>query len=46
MPRNIEIKAKVSSLDEVKAKAAQLSKDTEGVLIKQNDTFFKVGEGR
>ena len=48
MPRNVEIKASVDCLAEVKEKAAKLSPEypPEGVLIEQNDTFFKVNDGR
>ncbi|XP_014209623.1 uncharacterized protein LOC106640189 [Copidosoma floridanum] len=39
--KNIEIKAKVSNIDAVEAKAAELS-DTAMVVIKQHDTFYHV----
>ena len=45
MPRNIEIKASVDDLNDVKAKAEDLS-GKPGVEINQRDTFFKVGSGR
>lgn len=43
MPRNVEIKASVDNLEAVKAKAAELSQ-SQGEVIKQNDTFFKVSQ--
>jgi len=45
MPRNVEIKAKVSNLDAFRKAALALS-DTPGSLIIQKDTFFAVAQGR
>ena len=44
MPRNVEIKAKVKNLEEVKSAAASLS-NTDGQVILQRDVFFKVDAG-
>jgi adenylate cyclase class IV len=46
MPRNVEIKARVSDLSAVIKKAAELSGDKDGAVIKQRDTFFNVPNGR
>merc|ERR550539_635452 len=45
MPRNVEIKARVSSLEQVKEIASQLSTTVVEVL-KQKDTFFNADNGR
>ncbi len=45
MPRNIELKARVRDLESVRSKAVALS-SSEGVLIRQTDTFFVVPTGR
>ncbi|CAL1546082.1 unnamed protein product [Lymnaea stagnalis] len=45
MPRNVEIKARVSDLDSLK-KRAQILSDKVGTLIEQEDTFFHVEHGR
>ncbi|MED6282175.1 hypothetical protein CHARACLAT_029284 [Characodon lateralis] len=45
MPSNVEIKAKVSNLEEFARKAAQLSQ-SEGTIIRQHDTFFNCSQGR
>ncbi|KAK5609341.1 hypothetical protein CRENBAI_011320 [Crenichthys baileyi] len=45
MPSNVEIKAKVSDLEEFARKAAQLSQ-SEGTIIRQHDTFFNCHQGR
>lgn len=45
MPSNVEIKARVSDIEALKAKALQIS-DGDAVVIRQEDTFFKVPEGR
>ncbi|KAI4462509.1 hypothetical protein MML48_4g00002579 [Holotrichia oblita] len=43
--RNIEIKAKVSDIEELRSKVKILSK-SEGTIIKQNDTFYVSSKGR
>lgn len=43
--RNVEIKAKVRCVIELIEKAAKLS-GSDGQIIKQEDTFFKVPQGR
>lgn len=43
--RNVEIKAKVSDIEELRCKAKILSK-SEGTIIKQNDTFYVSSKGR
>ncbi|XP_020909855.1 uncharacterized protein LOC110247732 [Exaiptasia diaphana] len=45
MPSNVEIKARVHDLLELKARAKTLSGDT-GTIIEQEDTFFDVPNGR
>ena len=45
MPRNVEIKAYVSCMASLRQRASELSK-SDGVEIKQSDTFFKTNEGR
>ena len=45
MPRNVEIKAYVSCMASLRAKASELSK-SEGTEILQSDTFFNVNQGR
>ncbi len=45
MPRNIEIKARVKDLDEVKRIASGLS-GTDGEIIKQRDVFFQLDSGK
>jgi adenylate cyclase class IV len=44
MPRNVEIKARVENLDEVKQLAKKLSGE-DGTLIEQEDTFFNSPQG-
>jgi predicted adenylyl cyclase CyaB len=45
MPRNIEIKARIESIDALELKAAALA--TEGpIQIAQDDTFFRCASGR
>src|SRR5512137_1239926 len=45
MPRNVEIKARVRDADAVRARAEALS-DRPAVVLDQEDTFFRVPEGR
>ncbi|RXG61624.1 hypothetical protein Avbf_01500 [Armadillidium vulgare] len=45
MPRNIEIKAHVSVIEDVHSLAQELS-GSEGTIIEQTDTFFQVLKGR
>jgi predicted adenylyl cyclase CyaB len=45
MARNVEIKARIHDVDEVRARAAALS-DAPSVMLEQEDTFFRVPEGR
>ena len=45
MARNIEIKARVESLEPVRAKALSLTTGP-GEILRQTDTFFMVPEGR
>ncbi|KAK0047551.1 CYTH domain protein [Biomphalaria pfeifferi] len=45
MPRNVEIKARVSNLKEMTDKAQVLANDV-GTFLQQEDTFFKVPNGR
>ncbi|CAN9508389.1 unnamed protein product [Ophioblennius macclurei] len=45
MPSNVEIKAKVSDVEQFAQKAAQLSQ-SDGTIIRQHDTFFKCNNGR
>ena len=45
MPRNVEIKAFVTCMSSLRSKAAELSK-SDGVEIKQSDTFFTTNQGR
>ncbi len=45
MPRNIEIKAKISSVEALLPRAQQLA-DGPAVAISQDDTFFAVPQGR
>ncbi|CAG5133256.1 unnamed protein product [Candidula unifasciata] len=45
MPRNVEIKAKVADLEDLKARARILAGDN-GTLLEQEDTFFNVPSGR
>ena len=45
MPRNVEIKAKVSDLISLTTKAKVLSGD-DGIYMKQEDTFFNAAHGR
>jgi len=45
MPRNVEIKARISSVEELLPKAARLA-DTGPVEIPQDDTFFHCESGR
>lgn len=43
--RNVEIKAKVHSVSDFLERAAKLS-GSEGQIIEQEDTFYKVPQGR
>lgn len=43
--RNIEIKAKIKSLENLIVKAKELSQSA-GVVLNQEDTFFSVPHGR
>lgn len=43
--RNIEIKAKVHNVEEICKKAAELSGGS-CIIIKQDDVFYKVNDGR
>ncbi|KAK6192597.1 hypothetical protein SNE40_004041 [Patella caerulea] len=45
MPSNVEIKAKVDDLENMKLKAKEVS-GSDGVLIVQEDTFFNATTGR
>ena len=45
MPRNIEIKARISDISELHQLAKELS-GSEGVKLYQNDTFFNSVHGR
>jgi len=45
MPRNIEIKARIDTVEALLARARALA-DTEAELIEQDDTFFHVAHGR
>jgi len=45
MPRNIEIKARIASVEAVLARAASIA-DGAPVVIDQDDTFFAVAHGR
>ncbi|MFY9512423.1 MAG: class IV adenylate cyclase [Rubrivivax sp.] len=45
MPRNIEIKARITSVDALLPRARELA-DTQPVLIEQDDSFFAVPQGR
>ena len=45
MPRNVEIKARVSDPEKLKNLATTLS-DSEGTIIIQSDTFFNSPNGR
>ncbi len=45
MPRNVEIKARVWDMDEVRARAEALS-DAPALVLEQEDTFFHTPEGR
>jgi predicted adenylyl cyclase CyaB len=45
MPRNIEIKARIVSVDAVLPRARVLA-DGEAVVIEQDDTFYRVPHGR
>ena len=45
MPRNVEIKARVVDLKNLKRVAAELS-ESDGTLLVQEDTFFRVPNGR
>ena len=45
MPQNIEVKAKVKSLESLKKKAQQISGE-DATVLKQEDTFFNVEKGR
>ncbi|KRT80884.1 hypothetical protein AMK59_5200 [Oryctes borbonicus] len=43
--RNIEIKAKVKDIEQLRRKAKNLSQ-SQGTIIKQDDTFYKSSKGR
>lgn len=43
--RNIEIKARVNDIEEILRIASELS-NSSGILIKQDDTFYNVANGR
>ena len=45
MPSNVEIKARIANIENLKKTAAELSK-SEGELIVQEDTFFVCTDGR
>ena len=45
MPRNVEIKARVSDPEKLKQKASELANGEPTVII-QRDTFFNVPNGR
>ena len=45
MPRNVEIKAKVSDVDYLHKKAKELSKSS-GVILEQEDVFYNTPNGR
>jgi adenylate cyclase class IV len=45
MPRNIEIKARIASVEVLRARAEALS-GAPAVLIVQDDSFFSVPHGR
>ena len=45
MPSNVEIKARVSDMAELKKRAAALS-SSDGEILNQEDTFFCVPNGR
>ncbi|KAK3104189.1 hypothetical protein FSP39_025140 [Pinctada imbricata] len=45
MPSNVEIKARVQDIDNLKRLAKSLS-ESEGVILKQEDVFFNVPHGR
>ena len=45
MPRNIEVKARISSVESVLPRARALA-DGEPVMIEQDDSFFVVPQGR
>ena len=45
MPANVEIKARVDDVDELKEIARHLS-DSEATVIPQEDVFFNVPNGR
>ena len=46
MPANIEIKARIDSVDALLPRAQALSDDAHLQLIHQDDTFFRVPQGR
>lgn len=45
MPRNVEIKARIRDMNDVRRHAAALS-DAPAVVLEQEDTFFNVPDGR
>ena len=45
MPRNIEIKARIDSIESMLPRTCALA-GSEPVLIEQDDTFFNVPQGR
>jgi predicted adenylyl cyclase CyaB len=45
MPRNVEIKARVRDIEAVQKRAAELS-NASAVVLGQEDTFFRVPDGR
>ncbi len=46
MPANVEIKARIASVEALLPLAAALSEDRHPQLIHQDDTFFRVADGR
>ena len=46
MPANVEIKARIASVQELLPRALALSEDEHAQLIHQDDTFFSVPRGR
>ncbi len=46
MPANVEIKARIASVEALLPRATALSEDSHPQLIHQDDTFFRVADGR
>ncbi len=46
MPRNVEIKARVRDVADLRARVEQLSDDTPGEILNQEDTFYGTSHGR